>query len=162
MRAAIGSQCKLINRGVTCVLFSSLKIFWINYKGLIELSGREHCNSQVWTEQELEQWVCEACSERKGLIFLMLNKANLQDRTVLVIWSEKFSWSSIITPRFLVARDLSALTLLHENKPWSELNSNTMVICFITESNLFIIDEFCNSNTVIEQNWINSELTWSE
>uniref|UniRef100_A0A8C2KQR1 Uncharacterized protein n=1 Tax=Cyprinus carpio TaxID=7962 RepID=A0A8C2KQR1_CYPCA len=26
MRAAIGSQCKLINRGVTCILFGSLKI----------------------------------------------------------------------------------------------------------------------------------------
>ncbi len=26
MRAAIGSQCKLMNRGVTCILFGSLKI----------------------------------------------------------------------------------------------------------------------------------------
>ncbi len=62
MRAAIGSQCKLMNRGVTCVLFGSLKInlaaaFWINCRGLMELAGREHCNSQVWTEQELEQGV---------------------------------------------------------------------------------------------------------
>ncbi len=65
MRAAIGSQCKLMNRGVTCVLFSSLKInlavaFWINCRCLMELAGnlpREHCNSQVWTEQELEQGV---------------------------------------------------------------------------------------------------------
>ncbi len=45
MRAAIGSQCKLINRGVTCILFGSLKMylaaaFWINGKGLIELAGR--------------------------------------------------------------------------------------------------------------------------
>ncbi len=35
MRAAIGSRCKLINRGVTCVLFGLLKnnlvaAFWIN------------------------------------------------------------------------------------------------------------------------------------
>ncbi len=35
MRAAIGNQCKLINRGVTCVLFGSLKLnlaaaFWIS------------------------------------------------------------------------------------------------------------------------------------
>ncbi len=30
MRAAIGSQCKLINRGMTCVLFGSLKIFQAN------------------------------------------------------------------------------------------------------------------------------------
>ncbi len=41
MRAAIGSQRKLMNRGVTCVLFGSLKInlaaaFWINYILLYE------------------------------------------------------------------------------------------------------------------------------
>ncbi len=45
MRAAIGSQCKLMNRGVTCFLFGSLKInlaatFWINCRGLMELAGR--------------------------------------------------------------------------------------------------------------------------
>ncbi len=45
MRAAIGSQCKLMNRGVTCILFGSLKInlaaaFWINCRGLMELAGR--------------------------------------------------------------------------------------------------------------------------
>ncbi len=46
MRAAILSQCKLINRGVTYILFGSLKLFWlaaafwINCKGLIELAGR--------------------------------------------------------------------------------------------------------------------------
>ncbi len=45
MRAAIGSQCKLMNRGVTCILFSSLKInlaaaFWINCRCLKELAGR--------------------------------------------------------------------------------------------------------------------------
>ncbi len=40
-------------------------------------------------------------SERKGLIFLILYNANLQDRAVLVMWSEKFSLSSITTPRFL-------------------------------------------------------------
>ncbi len=31
----------------------------------------------------------------------LLNNANLQDRAVLVMWSEKFSLSSITTPRFL-------------------------------------------------------------
>ncbi len=49
MRAAIGSHCKLINRGVTffilSYIFGSLKInlaavLWINCKGLIELAGR--------------------------------------------------------------------------------------------------------------------------
>ncbi len=45
MRAAIGSQCKLMNRGVACVLFGSLMInlaavFWINCRGLMELAGR--------------------------------------------------------------------------------------------------------------------------
>ncbi len=65
MRAAIGSQCKLMNRGVTCILFSSLKInlaaaFWINCRGLKEMAGRpakRALHSQVWTEQELEQGV---------------------------------------------------------------------------------------------------------
>ncbi len=38
---------------------------------------------------------------KKALIFLILYKANLQDRAVLVMWSEKFSLSSITTPRFL-------------------------------------------------------------
>ncbi len=45
MRAAIGSQCKLMNRGGACILLGSLKInlaaaFWINCRGLIELAGR--------------------------------------------------------------------------------------------------------------------------
>ncbi len=44
MQTAIGSQCKLMNRGVT-ILFSSLKMnlaaaFWINCRGLKELAGR--------------------------------------------------------------------------------------------------------------------------
>ncbi len=85
MRA--GSQCKLMNRGVTCVLFGSLKInlaaaFWINCRGLMQLAGREHCNSQVWTEQEPEQGVVLHVPRER--IFLILYKANLQDRAVLV------------------------------------------------------------------------------
>ncbi len=55
-RAAIGSQFKLMNRGVTCILFGSLKINWINCRGLMELVG-SWIGSQVWTEQELEQGV---------------------------------------------------------------------------------------------------------
>ncbi len=35
------------------------------------------------------------------LIFLILYNANLQGRAVLVMWSEKFSLSSITTSRFL-------------------------------------------------------------
>ncbi len=38
---------------------------------------------------------------KKGPDFLILYKANLQDRAVLAMWSEKFSLSSITTPRFL-------------------------------------------------------------
>ncbi len=38
---------------------------------------------------------------RKGPIVLILYNANLQDRTVLVMGSVKFSLSSITTPRFL-------------------------------------------------------------
>ncbi len=45
MQAAIDSQCKLINRGVMCILFGSLKtylaaVFWINCERLIELAER--------------------------------------------------------------------------------------------------------------------------
>ncbi len=90
MRAAIGSQCKLMNRGVICVLFGSLKInlaaaFWINCRGLMEWLEdlpREHYNSQVWTEQELEQGVVLHVPKERALIFLILYKANLQERAV--------------------------------------------------------------------------------
>ncbi len=45
MRGAIGSQRKLMNKGVTSIHFGSLKInlgvaFWINCRGLMELAGR--------------------------------------------------------------------------------------------------------------------------
>ncbi len=43
---------------------------------------------------------CDAGSKRKGMIFLTLNKENLQDRAALEIWCEKVRWS-IIYPRFL-------------------------------------------------------------
>ncbi len=54
MRATIGSQCKLMNRGVTCVLFGSLKInlaaaFWINCRGLMELTGRPAKRALQWS-----------------------------------------------------------------------------------------------------------------
>ncbi len=44
-------------------------------------------------------------SVRKGLIFLMLWSANLQDRAVFAMCSLKVSWSSKITPRFLTEVD---------------------------------------------------------
>ncbi len=45
MQAAIVSQCKLIKRVVTCILFSSLKMYIVaafccNCTGLIELAAR--------------------------------------------------------------------------------------------------------------------------
>ncbi len=63
MRAAIGSQCKLMNGGLTCVLFGSLKINLAAAFGLIvEVNGADWKTCQesiaiVWTEQELEQGV---------------------------------------------------------------------------------------------------------
>ncbi len=51
--------------------------------------------TRAWTRS------CAACSVRKGLIFLMLCSANLQDRAVFAMCSLKVSWSSKITPRFL-------------------------------------------------------------
>ncbi len=46
-----------------------------------------------------------ACSVRKGLIFLMLCSANLQDRAVFAKCSLKVSWSSKITAKFLTEVD---------------------------------------------------------
>ncbi len=65
MRAAIGSQCKIDEQRCDVRSFRLIKdylaaAFWINCRGLMELAEdlpREHCNSQVWTEQELEQGV---------------------------------------------------------------------------------------------------------
>ncbi len=98
-----------MNRGVTCVLFGSLKInlaaaFWINCKGLKELAGRPPKRAlQQSSLDRTRAWTrsCVACSQRKGLIFLILYNANLQDRAVLAMRSEKFSLSSITTTRFL-------------------------------------------------------------
>ncbi len=64
MRAAIGSQCKLINRGVTCIIFGSLKMylaaaFWINCKGLIELAGKT-CQVSIAIDQPGR--TCGTCS----------------------------------------------------------------------------------------------------
>ncbi len=44
--------------------------------------------TRAWTRS------CAACSVRKGLIFLMLCSANLQDRAVFAMCSLKVSWSS--------------------------------------------------------------------
>ncbi len=55
--------------------------------------------TRAWTRS------CAACSVRKGLIFLMLCSANLQDRAVFAMCSLKVSRSSKITPRFLTEAD---------------------------------------------------------
>ncbi len=55
--------------------------------------------TRAWTRS------CAACSVRKGLIFLMLCSANLQDRAVFAMCFLKVSWSSKITPRFLTEVD---------------------------------------------------------
>ncbi len=55
--------------------------------------------TRAWTRS------CAACCVRKGLIFLMLCSANLQDRAVFAMCSLKVSWSSKITPRFLTEAD---------------------------------------------------------
>ncbi len=59
----------------------------------LQLSSLEM--TKAWTRS------CSACSVGKGLIFLMLCSANLQDRAVFAMCSLKVSWSSKITPRFL-------------------------------------------------------------
>ncbi len=70
---AASSQCKLINRGVTCILLDSLKInlaasFWINCKGLIELAARPAKRALQWTEQELEQGVVKHVPEERACL----------------------------------------------------------------------------------------------
>ncbi len=78
--------------------------FCINCRGLMELAGRPAKRALQWSSLDRTRaWTrsCVACSEWKGLIFLILYNANLHDRAVLVMWSVKFSLSSITTPRFL-------------------------------------------------------------
>ncbi len=55
--------------------------------------------TRAWTRS------CAACSVWKGLFFLMLCSANLQDRAVFAMCSLKVSWPSKITPRFLTEAD---------------------------------------------------------
>ncbi len=55
--------------------------------------------TRAWTRS------CAACSVRKGLIFLMLCSATLQDRAVFAMCSLKVSWLSKITRRFLTEVD---------------------------------------------------------
>ncbi len=65
--------------------------FWISCRGLkvrpakssLQKSSLER--ARAWTRSYA------ACSDRKGLIFLMLYKANLQDRAVVAIWSVKLN-----------------------------------------------------------------------
>ncbi len=115
MRAATGSQCKETKRGVTWALLGSLKTsraaaFWIICRGLIVFDGRSSQKSIAVVQPRNDKglpWTrsCAACSVRKGLIFLMLCSANLQDRAVFAMWSLKVSWSSKITPRFVTEVD---------------------------------------------------------
>ncbi len=78
---------------MACDLFGSLKInlaaaFWINCRGLKELAGRPANRTLQYSSLDRTRaWTRsgEACSERKGLIFLILHKANLQDWAVLAM-----------------------------------------------------------------------------
>ncbi len=113
MRAATGSQCKETKRGVTWAILGSLKIsraaaFWIICRGLIVFDGSPARRALQQSSLEMTRsWTrsCAACSVRKGLVFLMLCSANLQDRAVFAMCSLKGSWSSKITPRFLTEAD---------------------------------------------------------
>ncbi len=86
--------------------------------GFEVLQGVVIVSSQVFGHlRSFKGWIqTEAClipsyhgmlifSVRKGLIFLMLCSANLQDRAVFAMCSLKVSWSSKITPRFLTEAD---------------------------------------------------------
>ncbi len=60
---------------------------------------------QSRNDKGLDKEVVQQCSVRKGLMFLMLCSANLQDRAVIAMCSLKISWSSKNTPRFLTEAD---------------------------------------------------------
>src|SRR4029434_1406891 len=55
--------------------------------------------TKVCTSSWVAYWV------RYGLILRMLNSAKRQDLETEAMWSVKVSWSSIMTPRFLVVLD---------------------------------------------------------
>ncbi len=112
MRAATGSQYKEKKRGLKWALLGSLKTsraaaFWIICRGLIGLWKSSQKSFAVVSLEMTRAWTrsCAACSVRKGLIFLMLCSANLQDRAVFAMCSLKGSLSSKITPRFLTEAD---------------------------------------------------------
>ncbi len=52
--------------------------------------------------------------------------------------------------------------ILGENKTWTEMNNDTIVFYIISEIKFVHNEEFCNIEAVIEQNWINTELTGAE
>ncbi len=86
----------------------SCPAFWIICWGLIVFDGSPARRALQLSSLEMTRaWTrsCAACSVRKGLIFLMLWSANLQDRAVFAMCSLKVSWSSKITPRFLTEAD---------------------------------------------------------
>ncbi len=79
-------------------IFTAVKTLGINYILLLIFL-------YIWILSSSPGARCAACSVRKGLIFLMLWSANLQDRAVFAMCSLKVSWSSKITPRFLTEAD---------------------------------------------------------
>ncbi len=141
MRAAIGSQCTLINRGVTCVLFSSLKInlaatFCINYKGLIELAGRtrawtpdvEHKNTKTQAQSQykakttsdsvkLMETVNSFCADFAKMDLKMV-KSNVHITLLLTQSINKSAkWKKTVIFSYII--DLTAL--IRSDETWTEL-----------------------------------------
>ncbi len=83
--------------------------------------------TRAWTRS------CAACCVRKGLIFLMLCSANLQDRAVFAMCSLKISWSSKITPRFVTEID----GVIVEEPSWMVKSCCSVEVAGKTRSSVF-------------------------
>ncbi len=96
----------------SCVVRLASDWLALGYSGqiydIVLLSWASLWNLALWVVQHQSDQILNYLihsdtlhSEKKGLIFLMLNKENLQDRAVLAMWSENVNWWSITTPGFL-------------------------------------------------------------
>ncbi len=95
MRAAIGSQCKLMNRGVMCILFGSLKInlaaaFCINCRDLMGLAGRPAKRElqivQSGQNKSLNKELCCMLREKgPDLLYIISCKYSIQNWAVLLM-----------------------------------------------------------------------------
>ncbi len=90
--------------------------FWIICRGLISHDVNPARRAlQKYSLEMTSAWTrsCASCSDRKGLILLMLCSANLHDQTDFEMWPLKISCSSNMTSKILTfLADLIDWTIL--------------------------------------------------